>query len=348
VDQTAVQMSRSLDSVTQALAAWVADRHAESDPGLAARYGDGWRSAWVADVRARIRVLAQSIAVERPALFADSMRWSRAAVLARDGELDDLRASLHCLREVADEELPAGLATRVGACVDAALAELDEPEPPEPPAPGREALEYLEALLDGRGDDAARLALEHADAGMSIPEVYERVLKPAQVEIGRLWHRGELGVGDEHYATAATHRIMARLHARGPHPAATGRRMVAVAAEGDLHEIGVRMVADHFEMAGWRAFYLGANVPAVDVLDVLLVRRPHLLAVSASTSLVVRAVGLLVDTIRGSEAASDVRVVVGGAPFEAVPDLWQAIGADGMAASAAEAVALGDTLVPAP
>ncbi|MHC4949229.1 MAG: cobalamin B12-binding domain-containing protein [Planctomycetota bacterium] len=341
-------MSRSLDSVTQALTAWVVDRHAESDPGLAARYGDGWRSAWVADVRARIRALAQSIAVERPALFADSMQWSRAAVLARDGELEDLRASLRCLREVVDQELPAGLADRAGACVDAALAGLDEPEPPEPPAPGRAVLEYLEALLDARGDDAARLALGHADAGMTIPEIYERILRPAQVEIGNMWHRGELGVGDEHYATAATHRVMAQLHARAPRLAPSGRRMAAVAVEGDLHEIGVRMVADHFEMAGWKSFYLGANVPADDVLEVVLVQRPHLVAVSASTALVVRAVGLTVDTIRGSEAAAGVRIVVGGAPFHAVPDLWEAIGADGMAASAAEAVALGDALVPTP
>ena len=38
--------------------------------------------------------------------------------------------------------------------------------------------------------------------------------------------------------------------------------MVATCIGGELHEIGIRMVADFFEMEGWDTYYLGANTPA--------------------------------------------------------------------------------------
>ncbi|MDZ7776615.1 MAG: hypothetical protein U5L09_13885 [Bacteroidales bacterium] len=41
-----------------------------------------------------------------------------------------------------------------------------------------------------------------------------------------------------------------------------GKSMVAATVGGELHEMGIRMVADFFEMEGWDTWYLGANAPA--------------------------------------------------------------------------------------
>ena len=51
---------------------------------------------------------------------------------------------------------------------------------------------------------------------------------------------------------------------------------LVAAVRGALHDIGGRMVADHFEMAGWRSFFLGADTPDED----LIARRQAVLAAS--------------------------------------------------------------------
>ena len=53
-------------------------------------------------------------------------------------------------------------------------------------------------------------------------------------------------------------------------------RVISACVAGELHEIGARMVADLFEMAGWDTTFLGADVPRDSVVDMLveMTRRP--------------------------------------------------------------------------
>jgi len=93
-----------------------------------------------------------------------------------------------------------------------------------------------------------------------------------------------------------------------------------------LHDIGLRVVADRYEMDGWHAILLGANTPAPDVVRAVWDHRAELVAVSAHLGLHVRATARLVAAVR--EGAPGTRVVVGGHPFTLVPDLWRVVGAD--------------------
>jgi methylmalonyl-CoA mutase cobalamin-binding domain/chain len=114
---------------------------------------------------------------------------------------------------------------------------------------------------------------------------------------------------------------------------------------GELHEMGVRMVADFFEMDGWDSYYLGANTPPAGVLASLRERPVDVVGISATMTFHVRRVASLIEQIRAADLAYDVKVLVGGYPFNIAPDLWQEIGADGYAASAEHAVDLANQLV---
>jgi methanogenic corrinoid protein MtbC1 len=125
--------------------------------------------------------------------------------------------------------------------------------------------------------------------GMTIPELYQRVIAPAMHEIGELWAKGALTVADEHLATALTHRVLAAL--RPPvwvgvgsqhEPALTTRRVMLAAVEGEQHALGLRMAADVFEDAGFESIYLGADVPIDALLQALDSLAPDLLALSAT------------------------------------------------------------------
>lgn len=206
------------------------------------------------------------------------------------------------------------------------------------------AQDYLDALRRGERHQAGRLVMDAVAAGTPVKDVYLGVFQPVQYEVGRLWQTNEISVAQEHYCTAATQLIMSQLY---PHIFALdrkGRTMVATCVAGDLHELGVRMVADFFEMDGWDTYYLGANTPHEGVIDTLIERRAELLAVSATLVTHVPAVRGLITAVRASSVGPTVSIFVGGHPFNKNHDLWKTVGADATAPDAQQAVDLANRL----
>lgn len=52
----------------------------------------------------------------------------------------------------------------------------------------------------------------------------------------------------------------------------------------------------------------------------------------------------VIDT--ASHSSDTLKIIVGGAPFDLISDLWEELGADGCAHSTAEAVELANRLIP--
>jgi methanogenic corrinoid protein MtbC1 len=119
-----------------------------------------------------------------------------------------------------------------------------------------------------------------------------------------------------------------------------GRTMVGACVAGDLHEIGMRMVCDFFEMEGWDTMNLGANTPTDDLMKLLAERKPDVLGVSATVPYHVAPVRQLIEKVRATPACAGVVILVGGYAFKVVPGLWRAVGADGTSDSAGGAIAL--------
>jgi methanogenic corrinoid protein MtbC1 len=205
--------------------------------------------------------------------------------------------------------------------------------------------EYLEALLRGDRYTASRLVLDAVESGTPVRDIYLKVFQRVQHEIGRLWQENRLSVAQEHYCTAATQMIMSQLYPYVFTSEKIGRTMVAACVAGDLHEIGVRMVADFFEMEGWDTFYLGANTPAPDILKMIEDRNADLMLISATMTFHIAAVGRLIDSIRANRSTGDVKIMVGGYPFNVEPELWRDVGADAFSANALDAIGVADQLV---
>jgi methanogenic corrinoid protein MtbC1 len=350
MNQEAVQLSRSIEGVSKALAQWTVERHAAADPSLPAQYGRGWRSDWVANIEARLACLAQAVAVRCPDVFAMSALWNREAITARDGRAHDLESSLRHLKSVIADELPEPAARAAIECVDAALTAFSQPQKPESndgiTSPQRDVvLRYLEFLLSWKRAEAMELVLNLMRTGTPLVDVYQHVLQPAQAELGRMWHRNEISIADEHYATAATQELMSRLREHASPAKRRDRRIVAASVGGDFHEIGIRMVADCFELDGWDVTFLGANLPSPDAVREVRERKAQVLAVSASTFLSLRDTGGLIDAVRAEPGYEHVKIIVGGPPFNLIPTLWQGLGADGHGKTAADAVELANCLI---
>jgi methanogenic corrinoid protein MtbC1 len=119
---------------------------------------------------------------------------------------------------------------------------------------------------------------------------------------------------------------------------------VAACVAGELHEIGLRMITDLLELEGWQTFYLGANTPALSVVEITREKNAQLLALSICLPTSGPALRELISIAR-ERLGNGVRIVIGGYAISADPVYAASFGADGLAVSAAEAVAMMNSMV---
>jgi methanogenic corrinoid protein MtbC1 len=331
-------------------AALATERLLAAHPEVAARFGADAAGSWKAALAQRIVELATALRLGEPQLFAARVMWARRAFGAREIPEQDLRASLEALQAVLDEELPAAAASAPGELLSGAIAGMKSPAAVsesfiDPDTrKGQLALAYLAAVLEGDSRKGTDQVLAAVDEGMPVQEAYLEVLVPAQQEIGRLWHAGELGIVEEHVVTYTTERLMTLLAHRAERAAPNGKTVVCAAVAGNAHDIAVRVLADFFDIAGWRAVHLGASVPAAEMASAVQYFDADLVVISAALSVQLPKVADAVTALRRIEGRT-VRIMVGGLAFSDTPEIWRKLGADGYAPDAPQATALGARLV---
>ncbi|KAA9332806.1 cobalamin-dependent protein [Adhaeribacter soli] len=327
------------------------EMHYKKVPELTVRYGPAGKEKCLQDARYHLSYLAEAILSESPLLFRDYVGWAQQMLQARNIPAKDLAVNLNCLKEALAQRLPIESFVVAAKYLNGALNQLEEE-----PASTLSFLEvdnglktvaeaYIKLLLQGKRHLASELILKTVEKGTPVKDIYNQVFRPAQYEIGRLWQLNQISVAQEHYCTAATQLIMSQLYRLVFNTERNGYRLVASCVAGDMHEIGIRMVADFFEMEGWDTFYLGANTPVESILRTLREQEANLLLVSATMAYHVRAVADLIQAIRRDAVLYNVKVMVGGYPFNTAPELWKAIGADAYAKDAAEALEKAANLV---
>jgi methylmalonyl-CoA mutase cobalamin-binding domain/chain len=189
---------------------------------------------------------------------------------------------------------------------------------------------YVDALVAGDLAAAERLI---AGSGADVRTLYLEVLQPALYEIGRRWEEAEISVAQEHLATAATQSLMARLAERLDGGARRDRRVLVACAEGELHSIGVRMVADFLEADGWDVLFVGALSPPSAVADLAAAQGVDVVALSAALA---QRVPEIVRAVEALRALATVPVIaVGGQAFGGDADVALRTGADLYAPDAA-------------
>jgi len=313
-------------------------------PEFEQRFGPAGALFALEDVQYHLRFLVNAIAVGRPALFADYVAWTRTVLASRNVPADVLVDNLHILGRVLCPMLPASGQPLLQEYLDSALALLPAGtgEPPSflDPATAEYAVatDYLDDLLQARRAEAFAMIQTVLACGTSIQDLYMRILQPVQHEIERLWQLNRITVAQEHYATAATQSLIAQLYPRIFSMPRCGKKLVATCVGEELHELGLRMVCDFFELEGWTTLFLGASTPTPALLQMVAVQQPDLLMVSATMTFHLREMSSLIAATRRDPGCRDIPILVGGRPFNLVPDLWRQVGADAYAVSAAESV----------
>lgn len=143
-------------------------------------------------------------------------------------------------------------------------------------------------------------------------EIFDNVLRPGMMEIGERWHRGEIGINQEHRASYEILDALTRLQSEIFLKPANGNSVAFACMGEELHEIGLRVAASMFEAEGWTTQYIGARTPPDAVIGALEELRPSVLALSftyaSDSQRVLEELRLLGERVR----AMNVRLIVGG------------------------------------
>lgn len=199
--------------------------------------------------------------------------------------------------------------------------------------------EYFQAVREGNRRKAFAVIDRARGSGAGVAELYLEVLQPSLREVGRLWQTNEMTVADEHLATAITQMVMARVYAEMAETMAHGpHRLIAACAETERHDVGLRMVCDLLERAGWDTTYLGPTVPAEALVKLVQERRPHAVVLSATIAPHLPQVRTAIAAIREAMGGAAPYIMVGGRAFLDDPGLARRVGADGTAPDAMKAV----------
>lgn len=142
--------------------------------------------------------------------------------------------------------------------------------------------DFLAALLRGDRQRSSQIATGLAENLDEIKGLYEDVIKPSMYAIGHLWENGDIGVATEHVASAIVEGVLNELYAKVASGKHQGRTVVAACVEEEKHQIGIKMVADIFEMHGWNVFFLGADMPCDELIRFMRGVKPDVLALSLS------------------------------------------------------------------
>jgi 5-methyltetrahydrofolate--homocysteine methyltransferase len=344
-------LARVLKQGARALAAYAASELLESQPDARAGFEADPLIAWQNWLVERLEELAAAVATEQSAILTRQVEWATAFLVARGFALKHIRSSLEHLRGVLERELPETVGPLAVDYLDHALRSFDEPNTdlsvrlrPDT-SHGRLAAQYLLALFQGDRQRATRPIFDALENGDSVRELLVNVLLPAQSEVGRMWHADEINVAEEHLISATTKSVMAQLMSHAEFRPNNGRTMLAAGVAGNHVDIGLQAVADFFELEGWRAIQLGADVPTYDIVQAVEYFEADLVGLSASQTTQLETVRQTIKAIRSTERGDAMKIIVGGFAFAGSEHLASQLGADGYAPDPAAAVELGRRLV---
>ena len=131
-------------------------------------------------------------------------------------------------------------------------------------APHENLVDELISYLDPLEKTRFEQGLNGAVAVIPFEEALQRILLPLQRRVGELWHEGRVSIAVEHYVSKIVQQKLFAVMNQLP-VNEHGPRVCIACPEGEPHEIGAQAVAYLAATRGCHVYYLGPNLPIVDL-----------------------------------------------------------------------------------
>jgi methanogenic corrinoid protein MtbC1 len=347
------QIETLITGRTQTLAEKIVEKQYSLQPEFFKPFGTKGRNLSIRDAGYHIPFLVESVLADDPQIISDYVAWVKVLFRGLNFPDEIMIKTLECTDAVFKDELPSEIASVFSVFIEAGIDQMklpvlmkksyiDENEPI-----GKITREYITYLLNGDRKSASSLIVTEIEQGTPIREIYMEVFQKSQYEIGRLWLSNQISVAKEHFCTAATQVIMSQLYPLLFNTERVGHKLVTACVGGELHELGIRMVTDFFEMEGWDTYYLGANTPGSTILKAIDEYEAEVIGLSIAMPYHRSILRNVVHEIKNSDSGKNTIVLVGGNAVNSKYSSWEWFGADGYAPDAISAVRMANSLISA-
>lgn len=200
------------------------------------------------------------------------------------------------------------------------------------------------AILAGKGTDAAAATKDAIDAGLEPQELINGSMIKAMGEVGQRFQDGKAFVPQLLMAGRAMKAALELLQPmmKGAQSMALGKVLIGT-VKGDLHDIGKNLVASMLEGCGFEVVNIGIDVSAETFIEEIKKNNPDILCMSALLTTTMGYMKDVIDALQAAGMRDQVKIMVGGAPVsQAFAD---EIGADGYSDNANTAVAVAKKLL---
>ena len=198
------------------------------------------------------------------------------------------------------------------------------------------------------GDETTAIAeVKKALAAKADPsDVLNNGLIAGMEVVGKKFRSGEMFLPEVLLCAEVMHKgidILNPLLAKSGRKSAT--TVVIGTVEGDIHDIGKKIVALLLEGNGFNVIDLGVDVKGEKFIEAVEKYKPQIVGMSALLTTTMPHMGEIIQTLKVKKLRDKVKVIVGGASVNA--EFAKSIGADGYAVEAGTGVELAKKLISA-
>ena len=199
-------------------------------------------------------------------------------------------------------------------------------------------------VLKGNHIEIKRHAKEMLGKGVSAKDVLHRGMISAMEVISEQFKAGDVFIPEVLLSARAMNEALLVLE---PYLASEKKevrgRVLIGTVQGDMHDIGKNMVIAMLRGVGFEIKDMGVNVPTERIVEQVSEYKPDILGLSALLTTTMPQMKKVIDALKDRGFRERVKVIIGGAPVN--EKFAKAIGADGYAPDAGEAVDLVKKLV---
>lgn len=199
--------------------------------------------------------------------------------------------------------------------------------------------ELQENIIAGQKDKVKEMVNTLLDSGNAPIEIISEGLISSMSIVGQKMKSGEMFIPEVLASAHAMNEGMGMLRSL-----ITGDELSSLYAgkalmgtvQGDVHNIGKKIVSMILESGGFTVVDLGVDIPADKFVEAVKREQPHIIGLSALLTTTMPRMKDVIKALKEAGVRDKVRVMIGGAPI--TQDFADSIGADGYAPDAASAL----------
>jgi DNA-binding transcriptional MerR regulator/methylmalonyl-CoA mutase cobalamin-binding subunit len=165
------------------------------------------------------------------------------------------------------------------AALEALLERPHRSRPPRVVPSTDSALRDSLAATAALDQTALEASLKRAALAVGTEAFVDELLPRFLETVGDRWHRGSITPAHEHLATQTVRRVLGWV-ADAYDAASDAPTLVVATPAAEMHELGAMLVSAAAASEGWRVLYLGANLPAADIVAAAVQVRASAVALS--------------------------------------------------------------------